>query len=70
VLTIWYWSAVLAFGGVAASFVRVPVVLWGMAAALALGGLLSFIPSRRPALAAEEPAADVVDLDAVRKRGA
>ena len=69
VLTIWYWSAVLAFGGVAASFVRVPVVLWGVGAAVLVGGLLSFVPSRRPAPAAGE-AADVVDLDAVRKRGA
>jgi UDP-GlcNAc:undecaprenyl-phosphate GlcNAc-1-phosphate transferase len=71
VLTIWYWAAVLAFGGVAASFVRLPVVLWGMAGALLLGAVLSFVPSRRrrPAVAAA-PAADVVDLDEVRKRGA
>jgi UDP-GlcNAc:undecaprenyl-phosphate GlcNAc-1-phosphate transferase len=72
VLTIWYWSAVMAFGGVAASFVPLPAVLSGMAGLALVGALLSFVPSRRP-LAAEppvadaEPGADVVDLDEVRR---
>lgn len=72
VLTIWYWSAVVAFGGVAASFVRLPVVLAGAAAAVVLGAAFSFIPSRRPQEVAPEPvpvdadAGDVIDLANVR----
>jgi UDP-GlcNAc:undecaprenyl-phosphate GlcNAc-1-phosphate transferase len=66
VLTIWYWAAVMAFGGVAASFVRLPVVLGGAGAAVAFGAALSFIPSRKPQDVAPEPvpadAGDVIDL--------
>ena len=66
VLTIWYWAAVLAFGGVAASFVRLPVVLGLAGGAVALGAALSFIPVRRAPEVAPEPvpveAGDVIDL--------
>jgi len=70
VLTIWYWSAVLAFGGVAASFVPLPIVLGGAAAFALVGVGLSLLPSRRPIV--EEPtpvpapAPDVIDLADVR----
>jgi UDP-GlcNAc:undecaprenyl-phosphate GlcNAc-1-phosphate transferase len=78
VLTIWYWSAVVAFSGVAASFVPAPVVFTGAGAATVVGGLLSFVPARgaRPALPAEPdaapepaPGADVVRLDERRAAG-
>ncbi|HEX8002636.1 MAG TPA: MraY family glycosyltransferase [Mycobacteriales bacterium] len=70
VLTIWYWAAVMAFGGVAASFVQLPVVLGGAGLALGLGGVLSLIPSRRPQpvapepVPADEPPGEVIDLAA------
>jgi UDP-GlcNAc:undecaprenyl-phosphate GlcNAc-1-phosphate transferase len=69
VLTIWYWAAVLAFGGVAASLVRPAAVLAGMGALTVVGAALSFVPARRPAagaVAAEPPA--VIDLADVRAR--
>jgi UDP-GlcNAc:undecaprenyl-phosphate GlcNAc-1-phosphate transferase len=70
VLTIWYWSAVLAFGGVAASFVRLPYVLGGVGAAALVGAALSlFGPRRAPAVVAETPDADVIDLDEHRSTG-
>jgi UDP-GlcNAc:undecaprenyl-phosphate GlcNAc-1-phosphate transferase len=70
VLTIWYWSAVLAFGGVAASFVRLPYVLGGVGAAALVGTALSlFGPRRPPAVVAETPDADVIDLDEHRSTG-
>jgi UDP-GlcNAc:undecaprenyl-phosphate GlcNAc-1-phosphate transferase len=75
VLTIWYWAALLAFGGVAASFVRLPLVLSGIGALALVGALLAFIPSRRPVVVAPEPVApdapgaDVVRLDDRRAAG-
>jgi UDP-GlcNAc:undecaprenyl-phosphate GlcNAc-1-phosphate transferase len=75
VLTIWYWSAVLAFGGVAASFVRAPLVLGGVGGLAVLGIALSLVPVRRavPADAAQpaalEPAGTgVIDLANARAR--
>jgi UDP-GlcNAc:undecaprenyl-phosphate GlcNAc-1-phosphate transferase len=70
VLTIWYWSAVLAFGGVAASFVRAPYVAAGVGVAALAGTALSLLgPRRSPAVAAETPDADVIDLDEHRPTG-
>jgi UDP-GlcNAc:undecaprenyl-phosphate GlcNAc-1-phosphate transferase len=63
VLTIWYWSAVLAFGGVAASFVPLPIVLGGAAAFALVGVGMSLLPSRRPIV--EEPARAPVDPDVI-----
>ncbi len=72
VLTIWYWSAVLAFGGVAASFVRAPVVLGGAGAMILVGVALALIPSRRlpPAepAAPEEAASDGEVIDLAERR--
>jgi UDP-GlcNAc:undecaprenyl-phosphate GlcNAc-1-phosphate transferase len=68
VLTIWYWSAVMAFGGVAAAFVPLPIVLSGVGGLALFGALLALVPSRRPVPAvAAEPGADVVRLDDVRR---
>jgi UDP-GlcNAc:undecaprenyl-phosphate GlcNAc-1-phosphate transferase len=74
VLTIWYWSAVLAFGGVAASFVRLTLVLSAVGGLTLVGALLSFVRPRRPGPALGEepvadpaPGADVVNLDDVRR---
>jgi UDP-GlcNAc:undecaprenyl-phosphate GlcNAc-1-phosphate transferase len=71
VLTIWYWAAVLAFGGVAASFVRAPYVLGGVGVAALAGTALSLLGPRRPPAAAEPaaPGADVIDLDEHRPTG-
>ncbi|HWL35826.1 MAG TPA: MraY family glycosyltransferase [Frankiaceae bacterium] len=65
VLTIWYWSAVLAFGGVAASFVRLPVIAAGVGGLTLVGALLSFIPARRREVV---PAEGVIDLAGARAR--
>jgi UDP-GlcNAc:undecaprenyl-phosphate GlcNAc-1-phosphate transferase len=72
VLTIWYWSAVLAFGGVAASFVRVPVVLGGAGGMILVGVALALLPSRRPpeVSAPAATAGDVIDLAERRDRPA
>jgi UDP-GlcNAc:undecaprenyl-phosphate GlcNAc-1-phosphate transferase len=68
VLTIWYWSAVMAFGGVAAAFLPLPVVLSGMGVLALVGALLSFLAPRRqvPALAGEPEAPAALDADVVR----
>ncbi|HVF06350.1 MAG TPA: MraY family glycosyltransferase [Frankiaceae bacterium] len=69
VLTIWYWSAVLAFGGVALSFVRPTLVLAGLGVLTLAGAALSFIPTRaRPVAVAAVPDGAVVDLADVRAR--
>jgi UDP-GlcNAc:undecaprenyl-phosphate GlcNAc-1-phosphate transferase len=67
VLTIWYWSAVLAFGGVAASFVRLPVIAAGVGTMALAGAALSFVPVRRRE-PVPEPVGDtaVIDLANVR----
>jgi UDP-GlcNAc:undecaprenyl-phosphate GlcNAc-1-phosphate transferase len=76
VLTIWYWSAVLAFGGVAASFVRAPIVLGAVGGMTVVGIALSLVQVRHAAPAAAGPAvpavdeagAGVIDLANVRAR--
>lgn len=65
VLTIWYWSAVLAFGGVAASFVRLPVIAAGVGGLVLVGALLSFVPGRQREVV---PAEGVIDLAGARAR--
>ncbi|HEU0132679.1 MAG TPA: MraY family glycosyltransferase [Mycobacteriales bacterium] len=65
VLTIWYWAAVLAFGGVAAAFVPLPLVLTGVGVATLVGAAVSLV---RPGGGADTgPDADVVSLDDVRR---
>jgi UDP-GlcNAc:undecaprenyl-phosphate GlcNAc-1-phosphate transferase len=66
VLTIWYWSAVLAFGGVAAAFVPLAVVLGGGAGFALVGVLIALVAPRRrppPALADAAPDAPPGDPD-------